>query len=99
MKLYVLSNYSNREYRYKKGDEIEVDDFLATYLFSDSPESFSKFPPSGKGMEAPPKDKMIYTTDYRKWKVADLKSALKQKGLSTSGKKDDLVERLIKANA
>ena len=97
MKLYVLSDYNNREYRYKKGEEIEVDVFLAGYLFSDSPASFSKTPPGDKGFDAPPQDKMIGSPDFSKMNVSDLKAALKAKGLPVGGKKGELVERLENA--
>ncbi|KAK6361154.1 hypothetical protein TWF730_004898 [Orbilia blumenaviensis] len=38
-------------------------------------------------------------TDYNKLKVADLKELLSQRGLSTAGKKDDLVSRLTTDDA
>ena len=34
------------------------------------------------------------TKNYKKMKVAELKKELKEKGLSTAGKKADLVKRL-----
>lgn len=37
--------------------------------------------------------------DYSEWEVADLKSELKERGLSTKGKKDKLVERLEEDDA
>ena len=97
MKLYVLSDYNNREYRYKKGEEIEVDVFLAGYLFADSPASFSKTPPGEKGFDAPPQDKMIGAPDYSKMSVPELKAALKAKDLRVGGTKPELVERLENA--
>ena len=46
----------------------------------------------GRGNE----EKEIYKKDYSKMKVAELKEQLKEKGLSTAGKKADLIKRLNK---
>lgn len=40
-------------------------------------------------------DAEIVDTDYSSWKIADLKKELKAKGLPVSGKKEELVERLM----
>ncbi|MEC7135945.1 MAG: SAP domain-containing protein, partial [Candidatus Thermoplasmatota archaeon] len=39
-------------------------------------------------------DRSPEVKDYKKMKVADLKAELKEKGLSTAGKKADLIKRL-----
>merc|ERR1712030_153885 len=41
------------------------------------------------------KDAEIGDVDYSSWKIADLKKELKAKGLPVSGKKEELVERLM----
>jgi hypothetical protein len=98
MKLYVLSDYRNRELSFQAGSVIEnADPRLVEYLLADSPESFSKTPPGAKGLDAPPQDKMIGDAEYSKMTMPMLKSLLKAKGLPVGGKKPELVERLENA--
>jgi hypothetical protein len=68
MKLYVLSDYQCRNLDYKKGQEIEVSDFLGRFLLVDSPGSFSQEPPEKpkpapkrrrKAPSKPAKDKAV----------------------------------------
>lgn len=96
MRLYVLSDYKNRELSYQTGDVIEVDFDTAEFLMRDAPGCFSYEPPL-KAMEAPPKDKMIGAPDYKKMTVPELKDELKVKGLPVGGNKSELIERLENA--
>ena len=67
MKLYVLSDYKNRELSYQAGAEIEVEPDLATYLFADAPGCFSEEPPVvEKEIEEPPKDKAVKRAPRKK---------------------------------
>jgi len=80
------------------GQEIEVEDDLAEYLFADSPESF-EFPKgfgSAKAPSAPPADKQI-AEPLEKKGVGDLKELLRKKGLPVGGRKAALIKRLKEA--
>ena len=65
MKLYVLSDYKNRQLSYSAGDEIEVDPEVASYLFADAPGCFSEVP-HPKAMDEPPKDKAVKRAPRKK---------------------------------
>ena len=67
MKLYVLSDYKNRQLSYTAGDEIEVDPEVANYLIADSPGSFSYEPPKAeKAVDEPPADKQVKRAPRKK---------------------------------
>lgn len=45
MKLYLLADYKSGRGSWQKGDEIDVDEALAAFLFADAPGCFAVAPP------------------------------------------------------
>ena len=69
MKLYVLSDYRNRQLSYSAGQEIEVDPEMASYLFADAPGCFSDEPPVvEKALDEPPTNKQVRRAPRKKGK-------------------------------
>jgi hypothetical protein len=70
---------------------IEVSEGEREWLMGDAPGCFRDF--EGKGLDAPPEDKMI-GEPLEKKSVPELKAMLKDKGLPVGGRKDQLIKRL-----
>lgn len=71
------------------GDVVEVPDALGEDLLRLAPDEYSVVIEVGKGGGA---------TEYDELKVDALRELLKQRGLEVSGKKEDLVQRLVDAD-
>ena len=67
MRLYVLSNYKNRELSFSEGDVInDASPELVDYLMADAPGCFSKQKPKAKAPDAPVKDKAVSRAPAKK---------------------------------
>ena len=94
MRLYVLSNYVNRDLKFQQGDVIDnATPELVKFLLNDAPGCFSKT----KELTEPPKNKMVGAPDYSKATVVILRNELRSRGLPVVGTKPELIERLENA--